>query len=434
MLAMKSSTERTLPIQNGVSPKKKNMILSSLSSLLHYLTEIKGIHEHKNLIHSFKVGLALVLVSLLYLLDPLFKQVGDNAMWAIMSVVVVFEFYAGATLGKGLNRGIGTILGGGLGCGAAILAQNLGKVGQTSAIGTFVFIFGAAATYTRSVPSIKKKYDYGVLIFILTFNLVIVSGVHTEKVIKLTCDRLSAIGMGFALCVSTNLLIFPVWASDELHYSTASKFNKLACSIEGCLEEFLERIEEKKDNQSETSFNTCISLLHSKSKDESLVNIASWEPWHGKFGFSYPWHKYLQIGDSLGELATSILSLKGCLRSHPQPSSVPMKQSIKKSCEVVASLLACTLREHGDSIINMKRCRPAVLVVAKLQLSRLELSDAVLPCMLRMLPDDDGFAMAGFVFLLMEMLTKMEKLAKEVEELADYAGFPSKQLKHADFW
>lgn len=48
-----------------------------------------------NLIHSIKVGIALVLVSLLYLLDPLFKQVGENAMWAIMTVVVVFEFYAG---------------------------------------------------------------------------------------------------------------------------------------------------------------------------------------------------------------------------------------------------------------------------------------------------------------------------------------------------
>ncbi|KAI3701303.1 hypothetical protein L2E82_45957 [Cichorium intybus] len=31
-------------------------------------------------IHSIKVGIALVLVSLLYLLDPLFEQVGENAI------------------------------------------------------------------------------------------------------------------------------------------------------------------------------------------------------------------------------------------------------------------------------------------------------------------------------------------------------------------
>lgn len=52
-------------------------------------------YDKRNIIHSIKVGIALVLVSLLYLLDPLFKQVGENAMWAIMTVVVVFEFFAG---------------------------------------------------------------------------------------------------------------------------------------------------------------------------------------------------------------------------------------------------------------------------------------------------------------------------------------------------
>ncbi|XP_043726252.1 aluminum-activated malate transporter 12-like [Telopea speciosissima] len=440
MLGMNSSTVVVLPvvalpIQDGASSPKKNKILSRLiSSLLHCLTEMKGIHKHRNLIHSIKVGLALVLVSLLYLLDPLFEEVGDNAMWAIMTVVVVFEFYAGATLGKGLNRGIGTIVGGSLGCSAAILAQSLSQIGKASAIGTSVFVFGAAATYTRLIPRIKKRYDYGVMIFILTFNLVIVSGVRADKVIELARDRLSTIGMGFAVCVSTSLLIFPVWASDELHSSTASKFNKLASSIEGCLEEYFKGIEEKKDNQSETSFNACKSVLHSKSTDESLANFARWEPWHGKFGFSHPWHKYLQIGDSLSELAASILSLKGCLQSHQQPTPVLMRQhSIKKPCEAVASQLVYTLRELGDSIINMKRFSPAVLIVAKLQLSRIELSEAVLPCMLRTLPDDDGFAMAGFVFLLMEMVDMVEKLAKEVEELADYAGFPQ-QLKYPDLW
>ena len=52
------------------------------------------------------------------------------------------DWYAGATLGKGLNRGMGTILGGGLGCISAVLAHNLGGVGNSIIIGTSVFIFG----------------------------------------------------------------------------------------------------------------------------------------------------------------------------------------------------------------------------------------------------------------------------------------------------
>ncbi|GAU23348.1 hypothetical protein TSUD_333950 [Trifolium subterraneum] len=137
---------------------------------------IKSDHDIKKMIHSIKVGLSLVLVSLLYIINPLFDQVGENAMWAIMTVVVIFEFNAGATLGKGFNRGIGTIVGGGLGCLAAILAQNIGGVGNSIFISTSVYIFGSVATYFRLVPKIKNRYDYGVVVFMLTFNLVVVSG------------------------------------------------------------------------------------------------------------------------------------------------------------------------------------------------------------------------------------------------------------------
>ncbi|KZV44506.1 hypothetical protein F511_38163 [Dorcoceras hygrometricum] len=189
--------------------------------------------DARRVIHSLKVGMALVLVSLLYLLNPLFRQVGENAMWAIMTVVVVFEFYAGATLGKGINRGIGTVLGGGLGCLAAIVADKIGGIGNHVTVGFSIFIFGAGATYCRTVPRIKRRFDYGAMIFILTFNLVVVSGIRAEKVVELARDRLATIGMGFSICVFISLFIYPIWASDELHYSMSSRFTKLSTSIQG---------------------------------------------------------------------------------------------------------------------------------------------------------------------------------------------------------
>ena len=54
-----------------------------------------GRDDPRRVIHALKVGTALTLVSLLYLLEPLFEGVGQNAMWAVMTVVVVFEFTAG---------------------------------------------------------------------------------------------------------------------------------------------------------------------------------------------------------------------------------------------------------------------------------------------------------------------------------------------------
>ncbi|TXG63630.1 hypothetical protein EZV62_010624 [Acer yangbiense] len=405
--------------------EKKNKLVDSLVHVISFLGENRNRNDVRKIIHSIKVGIALVLVSLLYLLDPLYTQVGENAMWAIMTVVVLFEFFAGATLSKGLNRGIGTILGGGLGCLAAAFAQEIGGVGNAIVIGACVFIFGAVATYSRLVPRIKKRYDYGAMIFILTFNLVVVSGLRAEKILQVARERLCTIVMGFVVCIFTSLLVFPIWASDDLHDSVTSKFEDLALSIETCLDEYFS-IGSEKENQPKFSFNSCKSLLYSKSKDESLANFARWEPWHGKFGFSYPWEKYLQIGEVLRDMAATTLSFKGCLRS-PRQSSETLRASIKEPCEVVGSSLAWTLRELGGSIKKMRRCQTVALIMPKLKSMRQELSVVALvsPSTLGgQLQNSDGvLEIASFVFTLMEIIDKVEELTKQVEELGELASF-----------
>ena len=47
------------------------------------------------MIHSLKVGLALTLVSLFYYFKPLYDGFGFSTMWAVLTVVVVFEFSKG---------------------------------------------------------------------------------------------------------------------------------------------------------------------------------------------------------------------------------------------------------------------------------------------------------------------------------------------------
>ncbi|XP_021281000.1 aluminum-activated malate transporter 8-like [Herrania umbratica] len=413
-----------IPDGEGVPPKEniKKFDTFSCPGISSFLRENKRRHDMRKVIHSIKVGVALVLVSLLYLLDPLYKEVGENAMWAIMTVVVVFEFFAGATLSKGLNRGIGTVLGGGLGCLAAAFAQAVSGIGKAIVVGIAVFVFGAAATYTRQVPNIKKKYDYGALIFILTFNLVVVSGLRAEQVLELARERLSTILMGFAICVFISLLVFPIWASDELHDSLISRFEDLARSLEGFSKEYFENVTGK-ENKSSANFSSCKAVLHSKTKDESLVNFARWEPWHGKFGFSYPWGKYIKIGGDLRDLATTILSLKGCLRS-PTQSSEGLRQSVKEPCEAMISSLAWTLRELGESIKSMRKCPSEDVVVPKLKSVRLELSLVVTPATLGTnLENADGLGLASFLYSLMEMVENMDELAKDVEELGELGGF-----------
>ncbi|PWA77845.1 Aluminum-activated malate transporter [Artemisia annua] len=410
-----------IPKENEASPHQEKQTKIFFLSNVWYSIKKRREQHAKRIIHSIKVGIALVLVSLLYLLDPIFEQVGESAMWAIMTVVVVYDFFAGATLSKGLLRGVGTILGGGLGCVAAILAEDSGKTGFTIVVGTSVFICGAVATYCRMIPSIKKKYDYGVMIFILTFNLVAVSGLRADKILELARQRLATIGMGFAVCIFTSLLIFPMWAGDELHHLTSSKFNKLACCIEECMEAYFSASEKK--GQQSINVSSCKSVLHSKSSDESLANFARWEPWHGKFGFYYPWEKYLQIAELLRELASTILSLQACIESPLQPSTT-LQQPIKETCKDIGLSLGVTMRELGESIMKMRRGKERVLILPELQFIKLESILSISE--LRAIENVETLAIANFLFVLMEIVNKVKVLAKEVEELGEVAGFQSK--------
>lgn len=147
------------------------------------------------------------------------------------------------------------------------------------------------------------------MIFILTFNLVVVSGSQAGEVMRIARQRLLTIVMGFVICIFTNLLVLPNWASDQLHISTASKFEHLASSIEGnrilttvailsskhhsvglvtshmtdyylstsmagLLDKYFEAAADE-ENEADGSLKICKSVLHSKAKDESLVSLLS---------------------------------------------------------------------------------------------------------------------------------------------------------------
>lgn len=54
-----------------------------------------GCKEPRKCIHGLKVGIALSVVSLFYYTRPLYDGVGGTAMWAVLTVVVVFEYTVG---------------------------------------------------------------------------------------------------------------------------------------------------------------------------------------------------------------------------------------------------------------------------------------------------------------------------------------------------
>ncbi|KAH9302670.1 hypothetical protein KI387_014253 [Taxus chinensis] len=320
-----------------------------------------GKEDPRRVIHSIKFGLAMAVVSLLYLMDPLFIGVGDNAIWAVLTVVVVLEFTAGATLSKGLNRALGTLVAGSLATFVSYLSEHAREPGEAIIIGFSVFILGAAASFTRFFPTIRRRYDYGVVIFLLTFNLITVSGYRVENIFRMAYERLSTIAIGCGVCLVISLFVYPIWAGEDLHNFTADKFEGLAQSLEGCIHEYFdERTYEIDEDEIDTTSEDAIyegykSVLDSKATDESLATFAGWEPRHGQFRYRHPWKQYVKIGGSLRHLAYSIVALHGCLRSEIQsPRSV--RSVLKKPCMKVSDEAAKLLRELSCSIKHMRSC------------------------------------------------------------------------------
>ena len=90
-------------------------------------------------------------------------------------------------------------------------------------------------SFFRFIPEIKARYDYGLMIFILTFCLVSVSGYRDDEVVHMAFRRLTTIIIGSCTSMIVCILICPVWIGVELHKLVAGNLEKLGNFLEGSL-------------------------------------------------------------------------------------------------------------------------------------------------------------------------------------------------------
>ncbi|XP_021892589.1 aluminum-activated malate transporter 2-like [Carica papaya] len=326
------------------------------SKVVEFCSNVKKLGEDdpRRVLHSLKVGLALTLVSLIYYYQPIYHNFGVSAMWAVMTVVVVFEFSVGATLGKGLNRGVATLLAASLGVGAHHLASLSGQIGEPILIGLFVFLQAAVSTFIRFFPNIKARYDYGLLIFILTFSFVSVSGFRQDEILELAHKRLSTVIIGGATCVIISIFICPVWAGQDLHNLLATNLDKVGDFLEGFVDEYCKTSSESTKEDEKTSFRGYEKVLNSKATEESLANFARWEPGHGRFKFRHPWKQYLQIGALTRQCAYRIEALNGNLNTHIQVSA-DSRSKVQEAIKTMSRESGKALKELASSVKTMTK-------------------------------------------------------------------------------
>jgi len=130
----------------------------------------------------------------------------------------------------------------------------------------------SAATFSRFIPEVKARYDYGVTIFILTFSLVAVSSYRVDELIRLAHRRFSTIAVGVATCLCTTIFVFPVWAGEGLHKLAIANLNKLAEFLEGIESECFRENATFENLEAKPFLQVYQSVLNSKATEDSLVS------------------------------------------------------------------------------------------------------------------------------------------------------------------
>ncbi|KAJ0971101.1 hypothetical protein J5N97_019060 [Dioscorea zingiberensis] len=362
--------------------------------------EKKETHELRKTIHCIKVGIAMTLVSLYYYTNP-WSNINSQgaAMWAVMTVVVVFEFTVGGCLYKGLNRAVATLIAGCLALGIHWIASLSGDRFEPVILGLSVFVLASIATFYRFVTFIKVWFDYGVTIFILTFSLIAVSGYKQDTLFTLAQQRLYNIGIGIFICLLVCVLICPVWAGEDLHLLIIWNMEKLANSLEGCIAEYFKEggvllaVDEDQEAIIQRS-EGYKHILSSKPSEDSLAILARWEPGHGCYGFRHPWNQYLKIGAAMRLCAYCLESLAGCIDSQTQvPES--MKRHLSEACIKLSTNSSRILKELAKCIKFMKKSKYIDLLIRDQNNAVKELDRA-----LRSLPPMEAMENFGCVSLL----------------------------------
>ncbi|KAL8141855.1 hypothetical protein V2J09_014887 [Rumex salicifolius] len=398
--------------------------------------------DPRTILFAAKLSIALMIVSVLVMIKQPFNEIGFYSFWALLTVIVMFEYSVGEILHKGFHRLVAIFLGGGLGLSMAALCSLIGGWEKVSTA-ILITIAGFYAAYIKLYPSVKP-YSSGFQVFLLVFCSIILSGYSSAGSIHVALTVFLVMALSAAICLVVNACIFPSWAGDSLRESLVKNLIKLADSLEGCVEGYLnhdgyERIPfeiltyQAFDDPLYSSYR---SILESTSHENSLVRNACWEPSFLRYKMlKYPWKSYGRLSGAIRHCALMIMALHGCVMSDIQASSTikhKYSEELKRVSDEASKVLhelaeKIKTREKLDSIeilheamtaaeiLHIKANQGSDLLVVRTKQSR---------DMFTMGEDrSDLTSLGSFSFLMVEFIMRLGFLVDSFHELSEEANY-----------
>ncbi|XP_072967704.1 aluminum-activated malate transporter 9-like isoform X2 [Typha angustifolia] len=268
---------------NAVLPEfVKRSVSKERFSLRKWIREVWdfAMEDTNRVTSSLKVGLAMLLVSLLILITAPFNHFGTNIIWSILTVGIMFEYTVGATLNRGFNRAVGSLIAGIFAIVVIQISLSSGGAAAPYVVGLSIFLVGAITSFMKLWPSLAP-YEYGFRVILFTYCLIIVSVYRIGDPMKTGMERLYSIAIGAVITVLVNLLVFPIWAGEQLHKELVGSFDTIADSLEECVKKYLSDYGSNKNEEfsktitddfpDEPAFRKCRGILNSSARFDSLA-------------------------------------------------------------------------------------------------------------------------------------------------------------------
>ncbi|KAH8974606.1 hypothetical protein BDL97_01G110300 [Sphagnum fallax] len=345
--------------------------------LMWPIIKLKEIERFKSPVTlPVKAGLAALIAGLLCFAPGFLRPLNKNGVWAVITVDIVLETNVGLTFSKGVNRTLGTSLAAALALAVDIIGNLLGAY-ENHFLLFCTFLGGAIPTVFKFRQPFKDRWNYAVVMSMITFHLLILTQSDPNSKMRLPVIRFATIAIGFVIATVVNVVLLPNFAGNNVNNLLATNFERAGNVVEKCvqvyckgtvLDDFPDILRHAANDDLHASFH---EILSTDSELEKLLTAAKFEPPHGKFFFRYPWHIYEEVSENLRFAFYDVVALDACLRAEIQ---APLNLrgmfeteflALGKECGDVFRTLARMMHnmEHVDSQQILERAEEVAILL-----------------------------------------------------------------------